>query len=248
MRKGAMLAVLLVALAGCSDRDAGNGADAPADAALSNDTAAAAAPAAAAIPVPPPDSACAAQTGVAATVCADPMLARMDGEVARLFGLVRSGQDATPDMQPALDQAQRTWTNERDRCGEDAAAKPCLVASYAARIDELRSNYADARAAPDPSDGPPASNGPFAVHCKGVDEPIHALFVNVDPDIVRLRLDQEVLILTQAPAASGVRYEGEGGGGHYVFWTKGATARFTQPGKRESRCTMEPEHAASASG
>jgi len=244
MRSGIVLAGMMVALAGCSGEDGGNLAVVANDAtALGNDVA----EASSALLAPPADPACAAQVGVAATVCADPMLARMDKEVARLFGLVRAAQEPAPDMVPALDQAQRTWTIERDRCGTGAAAKPCLVASYAARIDELRSNYPAARAVPASPDERPSSVGPLAVRCKGLDEPIHALFINVDPDLVRLRWDQEVLILKQAPAASGVRYEGEGPASAYVFWTKGESATFSRPDKRDLECVLEPEREGSAS-
>ncbi|WP_157215904.1 MliC family protein [Flavisphingomonas formosensis] len=254
MRRGMVLAGLVLGLAGCSDRQVGKDAAQPAESALSNDVAAASNALLASAPV---DSACASQIGVAATVCADPALARMDKEVARLFGLVRSGPSVTPDMVPALDQAQRNWTLERDRCGTGDVAKNCLVASYVGRIDDLRSNYADARAAPDPAaaddgtgeaDGTPprpASSGPFTVKCKGMTEPIHAVFVNVDPDLVRLRWDQDALIMTQEPAASGVRYTGKGSAGDYVFWTKGSSAQFTRPREKAVSCTMEPETPAS---
>jgi len=247
MRRGLTLAGLLGVLAGCSGQDgsnrqAGNGVAADATA-LANEVGATSA----VLIDPPPDPACAAQTGVAATICADPVLARMDKEVARLFALVRGGQEVTPDMVPSLDQEQRTWTVERDRCGVGEPARTCLLTSYISRIDELRSNYADARAAPATSDARPVSNGPFSVRCKGLEQPIHALFINVDPDMVRLRWDQELVILAQVPAASGVRYERHDAGGSYVFWTKGQTASFSSPGRRDLSCTMEPEHPTPAS-
>jgi uncharacterized protein len=63
-------------------------------------------------------------------ICADPVLQRMDGELAAAWTRARADRD-TAD---ALTADQQRWLRERDACGADLG---CLRPAYARRLSEL---------------------------------------------------------------------------------------------------------------
>lgn len=165
---------------------------------------------------------CARASGpVETAVCADPDLAQLDRELARVYRLARKAPDAD-----RLVPAQRRWLEVRDSCAAAADRHLCLRDAYVARIAGLRQGLADETAG--------LSLGPFVYRCDGLTEPVVAVFVNTDASVVHLRRDGsgEVagLVLPAAMSASGARYAGPTPGGAAEFWVKGETAMLTLPG------------------
>ncbi|QEW18287.1 Membrane-bound lysozyme-inhibitor of c-type lysozyme [Marinibacterium anthonyi] len=161
-----------------------------------------------------------AESAAEKAVCASPDLAAMDTEVTRLFDLALHGPHMTDDAAATLKAYQRGWIKGRDDCWKADDLQTCVRNSYAVRIDELRRDYADARA----EDGP--SLGPYAYVCDGIDAGISASFVNTGDSLVVLRWQDIVLVLPQGMSGSGARYEAD----DTVFWIKGDDATLTLDG------------------
>lgn len=167
---------------------------------------------------------CARASGrVEAAICADPGLAQLDRELARVYQLARQADGA------ALVAAQRRWLSERDGCASAAGLHLCLRDSYADRIADLRQGLAGEAAG--------MSLGPFTYRCAGLAAPVIAVFVNTDAPLVHLHWDVPAeaagLVLPAAIRASGARYAGPARGGAAEFWVKGETALLTLPGQDE---------------
>ncbi|MGR3805861.1 MliC family protein [Marinibacterium profundimaris] len=161
-----------------------------------------------------------AESSAEEAVCASPALSEMDVEVSRLFALALNGPNITPDGQDELRAYQRGWVKGRDECWKADDLGTCVRDEYAIRIDELRREYADARA----EDGP--SMGPYAYVCDGMDAPLSATFVNAGDPVVVLRWLENVRVLPIAMSGSGSRYASD----DMVFWIKGSDATWTQDG------------------
>ncbi|SEG33463.1 Putative peptidoglycan binding domain-containing protein [Jhaorihella thermophila] len=73
-----------------------------------------------------------ATTPVENAICANPDLAALDQEIARLYGEARA--TATGVEAATLRAGQRSWLRQRDACGWDI---PCLTAAMEARIATL---------------------------------------------------------------------------------------------------------------
>ena len=167
---------------------------------------------------------CARASGrVEAAICADPGLAQLDRELARVYQLARQADGA------ALVAAQRRWLSERDGCATAADVPLCLRNAHAARIAGLRQGLAGGAAG--------ISLGPFTYRCAGLAAPVVAVFVNIEPPLVHLHRDAPGgaadLVLPAAISASGARYAGPTPGGAAEFWVKGETALLTLPGQDE---------------
>ena len=76
----------------------------------------------------------AARTAVEQAICADPVLAARDRQMARLY------EQASLFGDPRLDRAQDSWRAARDACGRagGGALETCGEAAYERRIRELR--------------------------------------------------------------------------------------------------------------
>lgn len=161
-----------------------------------------------------------ADTAAEKAVCASDALSAMDDEVTRLFNLALDGPDMSEDAARTLKAYQRGWIKGRDDCWKASDLETCVRNSYAVRIDELRRDYADARA----GDGP--SLGPYAYACDSLDVGLSATFVNAGDPVVVLRWQDIVQVLPQAISASGARYAVDS----TVFWVKGDDATLTLDG------------------
>lgn len=163
-------------------------------------------------------------------VCANPDLAALDRELARLYDLASKGPNMTPDRLAELRATQRGWVKGRDDCWKsDLGVPSCVRQEYALRIHDLRQGYADSRSA----NG--ASTGPFPYLCEELDTPISAVFVQTENPLAVLTWRDGFAVLPATPAASGARYA-EGG---TEFWTKGDEAMLTLPDTPGMSCRRD---------
>jgi len=167
-------------------------------------------------------------------VCQDKQLSEMDRETARLFKLALDSLSGNENRRNELVATERGWIKGRNDCSKDANVRPCVVASYAARIHELRQDYPSART------GGGISLGPFATRCTGISATISAVFINTVPSVVSLSWPNNALVLTQTLSGSGARYAAAGPNGETVFWNKGNEASFDLPGSPGHQCQLSP--------
>ncbi len=177
------------------------------------------------------DCAKAAPRSAEQTICADPQLAAMDVELARLYELATA-----PSAKSAanIQQDQRAWLGTRDACARKPDAATCLRDAYAARISDIRTQSKEARSA-NPKG---ISLGPFPFHCEGIEGGVITTFINAEPrNLVRIQNGSAVWVLDIAPSGSGARYVGPNG---ELFWNKGREARFSEgASKPEVNCQQE---------
>lgn len=178
-----------------------------------------------------------AETSAEKAVCADPGLAALDREAARLYRLALNGPHMTAEGARELKAMQRGWIKGRDECWKAGAGlETCVAAEYVLRIHDLRQGYADARAADDKG----VSLGPFAYACEGLGAGLSVVFINAgDVRFASLKWRVEALALRQGPSASGARYAGRNYAGEFEFWIKGQEATFTQPDKSVLACRVD---------
>ncbi|MEI4484824.1 MliC family protein [Frigidibacter sp. MR17.14] len=167
-----------------------------------------------------------AESAAEKAVCADPALAAMDRELARVYALAAAKGDDS-----SLKAMQRGWIKGRDDCWKaDDGVPACTRREYALRIEEIRRGSAAARA----SEG--ASLGPFPYVCDGFEPVVSAAFVNAGEPVVVLRWLDQAAVLPRAESGSGARYQGPTWAGPAEFWTKGTAegdeATFLPPGAR----------------
>ncbi len=177
-----------------------------------------------------------AETSAQEAVCSDPQLARLDLELARLYGLAVNGPHMTPARLSKLKAEQRGWIKGRDDCWKASAGlNACVAASYAMRIDEIRTGHADARGA----DGDGISAGPFAYSCDGLDRPLSMVSITADPAILSLRWGETWIAPAAQPAASGGKYRAETPEGPLRFWIKGDEALLMRPEQPDLTCVRD---------
>ncbi|MDM0012741.1 MliC family protein [Variovorax sp. J22P168] len=176
-------------------------------------------------PRPSFDCAKARPDSVDLKVCADPLIAALDAEMARLYRLATDSR--------GIRKSQPGWLRQRDACHANADEANCLRDSYLARIDELRARSRAARA-----NRNGISLGPFTYRCQGIDGQISVTFVNTDPAFARVRNKERVQVLQQEISGSGARY-GDAAGA--MFWSKGRGGLYQAgPGLPEASCKEEP--------
>lgn len=73
-----------------------------------------------------------ASTLVESTICADPLLARLDAALAKTYGDIRAS-DIGEDARSYLRTTQREWIRERNECSDVR----CIETAYRNRIDEV---------------------------------------------------------------------------------------------------------------
>lgn len=160
------------------------------------------------------------KAGIEATICADPDLAALDREMARLYA--RAGSEKPGDTLKGL---QRDWLARRNACAGAGSPVECLKAAYVERIHDLRVSYAAART----PDG--ISQGPDVWVCAD-DTRLNLLHINTYKPMVLLDSDAGQVLLTRADGTTGSRYAGGG----YEFWQTGTEARYGRLGMAMTTC------------
>lgn len=168
-------------------------------------------------------------------VCVTPWLARLDLELARLFGLAVASADVTGDRLDELKAMQRGWIKGRDDCWKADNLESCVSGSYAMRIDELRTGYAPARS----QDADGISLGPLPYVCDGLDVPVSVVVINADPGVLSLRWGQNWVTPRARPSASGGNYVADTAEGAFGFWIKGDNATFSRPDLPDLTCVRD---------
>jgi uncharacterized protein len=168
-------------------------------------------------------------------LCSDQQPAALDRELARLYQLALAEPGLDTSGRNRLRAFQRGWIKGRDDCWKADDLRGCVVSEYAIRIAELRQGYPNARTRDDRG----ISLGPATLDCDGIGFAIDAAFINADPSLAVLSYQDITVTLAQQIAASGVRYEGDVRGDHYLFWTKGNEARLELPGSEPTTCRIE---------
>ncbi|MDM0073937.1 MliC family protein [Variovorax sp. J2P1-59] len=179
-----------------------------------------------------PSFSCARPEGAAVkAVCSDDMLAALDRETARLYGLARATPGLSAQRKNELTAVQRGWIKGRDDCWKASDATACIRDAYISRIAELRAGYKGARA----KGG--VSIGPVTVTCPG-SPPMSATFVNVEPSLAYLAGSDRGLVMTIARSGSGAKYTGQYPDGEATFWQKGPEAFVQLPGGKDQTCRV----------
>lgn len=178
-----------------------------------------------------------AQSQAEEAVCGSETLAALDRELARLYELARKDSQLTAERSRELKATQRGWIKGRDECWKaDDSLEPCVATEYVLRIHELRESYAAAR----PKEGGGISIGPLAYSCGGLDAGLSVGFVNTaETQYSSLKWQENAIVLIQAIAASGGRYEGNLNDENVEFWIKGREAWFTLPGEDPLTCRVD---------
>jgi uncharacterized protein len=134
-------------------------------------------------------------------VCADPELARLDGELSAIYAdaLTAKGADTG-----ALATAQRAWTQVRNDCWKADDKTACIEQAYRTRLMELRMASA--------SFAPPRI---VAFACNDDRKPFTAEYYNdVDPKAAAFTWGTERVVAFALPSGSGARYGRDG----FEFW------------------------------
>lgn len=158
-------------------------------------------------------------------LCADPMLAALDGEVARLY---RRAADADPAAdRHGLHARHRGWLKGRDDCWKAAAGPArdaCIADALAMRLHVLRRDHPQ-------SDASGLSRPRVAYACDDPAPPVSAVFVATEPATLSLHWGDQYVRLTGTRSASGARYAGRDFADRpVIFWIKGDTAQFELSG------------------
>ncbi len=169
--------------------------------------------------------------GGEAAVCANPEVAELDVELARLYKVVDA--KVSDAERSTLHRLQGGWLQKRDACIDTVDVKACLKTAYTDRIADLRAGYAPARA-----DTAGISAGPVSWRCPGTTKLMTSTFVNSTTPVVILKRDDSSVVLTGSAAASGARYQSATPDGAYEFWTKGSETQLTVPGSATVTCSL----------
>lgn len=127
-------------------------------------------------------------------VCADPLLAELDREVARLNALALATPDMAAERRAILTAMQRGWVKGRNACWKaNSGLYPCILSSYGQRIAELRQGYAHARSA----DARGISTGPVPHACTGSTPVISLVTLASEPPLMVVGWGDWTLTLTR---------------------------------------------------
>lgn len=223
-----VLAGMTLTIAGCSPRQ---DAATTTSTTTTTTTSLAAQPAPTATTAAPSFDCSRALPGGEAAVCANPDVAELDVELARLYRVIDA--KSSDAERATLRRLQDGWLKKRDVCADTVDVKACLKTAYTDRIADLRSAYALARA-----DTGGISAGPVSWRCPGTTQLLTSTFVNSTTPVVLLKRDDTSVVLTGSAAASGARYQSATPDGAYEFWTKGSETQFTVPGSGTVTCTL----------
>jgi len=168
-------------------------------------------------------------------ICSNPRLARLDRELARLYKLAVNGANMSSERLSELKAMQRGWIKGRDECWKsDAALNACIAASYAMRIDDIRTRYYDSRQ----DDAAGISSGPNVYECDGLGAALSMIIVDIDPPLLSLRWFDNWITPVGVPTGSGAKFAAQTSDGNYEFWSKENEAIFTLANGKVLDCTL----------
>ena len=133
---------------------------------------------------------------IAAQVCADAALARLDRQLAEVYAAARRVA-ARQKPPPPLAAEQRGWVKGRDDCWKAADRRDCIDGGYRSRIAELQARYRLLTV-----------QGPVRLVCDG--DPANELVVS------RFATDPPSLIAERGDSSSWMLQQASGGGTRYV--------------------------------
>jgi uncharacterized protein len=176
-----------------------------------------------------------ARASVEKLICRDSQLAQMDIELNRLYLLALTDDHSVPPPKK-VETDQIFWIDARNQCGGAADPRACTLQRYAERAFQLRQGSAIARTR-DPSR---LSDGPVVFRCTGLNSPMAATYIHVEPAIVFLKWANASVALSQVPSGSGTLYTSQDPRTNYRFWQDGNQALFQPPGAGQLSCIAEP--------
>jgi uncharacterized protein len=227
--------ILMVSLSACARSDN----EAPAPASSAKETPAAVEAVAEAVAATPPPDCAGSGSEAEKLVCADPSLAALDKEVARVFALAQADSYLTPESAAELNTLQQDWVKGRNDCLQAEDKQQCLVDSYARRIHQLRQGSPNARK-PDPQG---VSIGPLPLACKDTDFAMGMTVIAIEPGYAFLEYLDKKITFSAVPEVPEARYSASSSDGDYSLVTQAREVRFTAPGQPEVTCTIEePDH------
>jgi uncharacterized protein len=145
---------------------------------------------------------------IAALVCRDESLARLDRQLTTLYAQARKkAVTQRPNLLPA---EQRGWVKGRDECWKQDDKPACVRDAYVRRIVELQARYRLVEA------GPPVR---YACDGEARNEVVATFFKTEPASLIAERGDSSSLMLAE-PAASGTKYVGR----NESLWERGAEA------------------------
>lgn len=166
---------------------------------------------------------CEARSPMDAALCADPSLAALDAERARLAGLAAGALEGAEALEFA--QLQARWRAGRDRCAaRGEAAAPCARTATVLRIHDLRARHPALR------EGEGGSIGPIRFACAD-GSALSVVFVTVGTGAASVQRGGAGVVLPRVRSGSGGRYALTAAeGGPAEFWTKGREAAYAPKG------------------
>jgi uncharacterized protein len=178
-----------------------------------------------------------ARATVETLICRDSQLAQMDIELNRLYLLALTDDHSVPPPNK-LETDQRFWIDARNQCGSGANPRACTLQRYAERAFQLRQGSAIARTR-DPNR---LSDGPVVFRCTGLNSPIAATYIHVEPAVVFLKWADTSIVLTKVASETGTLYTSQDPRMNYRFWQDGNQALFQPPGAGQLSCITEPDN------
>lgn len=170
-----------------------------------------------------------AESSAEELVCADPVLAALDGRLAEKY---RSALKTAGDLDAGADEAvatlkamQRGWIKGRDDCWKADDLRSCVQSAYLTREAELVATW--------------MLDDPFteaAWQCG--DNPANEVFVmyfDTDLPAIRVEYGDGVAIMMQTQTGSGSRYDGDF---ERFFWEKSGKALFSWNEGAEQNCRL----------
>ena len=169
---------------------------------------------------------------IEALICGSSLLSALDGETARLQGLVTASATTSASGAVAPEAEQRDWLERRDRCMGGVAPERCALDAYLGRIAALRATNDTTR-----GEAQGISHGPFGWQCDDGVGTLAAVFVNSDPAFLIVRRQNVALTMWRALSASGARYQGPDDA---MFWEHQGEVRFRERASSpEVTCTSD---------
>ncbi|MGR3617547.1 MAG: MliC family protein [Paracoccaceae bacterium] len=163
-------------------------------------------------------------------ICASEQLAELDQELARVYALAVNTPDIAQERLKELRAFQRGWIKGRDECWKASIGlENCITQSYALRIAEIRTQFANSRT------GSGTSKGPYPYACEGLNYPLSVVFLDLTDSMVSVSWKDGPSVLPVARSGSGVRYSDE----TETFWIKGKSALFTPNDGQTYNCLQD---------
>jgi len=165
---------------------------------------------------PNPDCAAAKPGSIERLLRGSRLLSRLDAELTRIYALATAPKSAAAAATIRTQQA--AWLAGRSACIKSPTQTECTRDLYLARIATIRAQSRPARS----DDNKGISLGPFAFRCDQLDATLDITYVNVDPGLAWVTVEDHAYPLVQQRSGSGARYEGNG----TLFWEHQGDARW----------------------